>query len=126
MAITFSQVKHALHAHAQASNRPEYTNYVARSVHAAILEGESHPLKGLVTSWIKAATAKADAKNKPAKNSKPLSRLARNRIAAKETLAIGENHFIGECPKHGYAKFYVYVGSGHACLECRKGSRVKE
>lgn len=119
---TLTQVKNALHIHASLNKRPEYAPYVAKAVHSAILSGSDHPLKDLVIRWVESFAAVEAKKNIP-KDGEQLRRY-KNRIAAEETLALNENTFVGECSKHGYAKFYVYKNSGYACTECRKESRI--
>ena len=124
MVITLSQVKNTLQAHAQNTKRPEYTNYAIRSVYSAILGGIDHPLMDLVIQGQSDAVASAGKKEAYTAKVDLSSRLVRNRIAAEETLAIGENSFVGECKKHGYAKFYVYEGRGYACATCKKNAQV--
>lgn len=123
--ITLNRVKDALRANAHMNKRPDYTLYAAKLVHYSILSGISHPLKDFVLRWVESMEAQdVQKKNVPDKNGKS-SRLAMNRIAAAETLAIGENTFIGQCHRHGYSRFYVYKHSGHACAECKKEFRSK-
>lgn len=125
MEITLSQVKKTLQAHAQSTRRPEYTNYAVRSVYSAILSGVDHPLRDLVMQGQIHATAQTSIDDTHVIKGDRSTRLGRNKLAAEESLAIGENSFIGECSKHGYAKFYVYEGRGYACATCKKKTQLQ-
>lgn len=124
MNVTLSQVKKTLQAYAQSTRRPEYTHYAIKSVYSAILGGIDHPLRDLVMQGQIDATAQTGAYDTHVIKGNRSTRIGRNKLAAEESLAIGENSFVGECKKHGYAKFYVYEGRGYACATCKKKAQV--
>ena len=120
MNITLTEVKNPLQAYARSKGRPEYTHYAVKAVHFAIANGLDHPLKSLVSVSPKSITAQASELKKTILFSDDAERLARNRIAAAETIELGENTFIGECKHHGFVKFTVYRKAGYVCNKCKR------